>query len=88
MNIFHRYVIREHIAPFFFAFSVIMFVLILKLMLELMPQVISAGVSFFVIVKLFVYNLAWMVALVVPMSVLVASVMAFGRMGLQVKLSL
>jgi len=81
MNIFHRYVIREHIVPFFFAFSVIMFVLILKLMLELMPQVISAGVSFIVIVKLFVYNLAWMVALVVPMSVLVASVMAFGRMG-------
>jgi lipopolysaccharide export system permease protein len=31
--------------------------------------------------KLLVYNMAWMVALVIPMSVLVASVMAFGRMG-------
>ena len=81
MNIFHRYVIREHVAPFIFAFSVIMFVLILKQMLDLMGMVISKGVDIVVIAKLLWYNLAWMVALVVPMSVLVATVMAFGRMG-------
>ena len=81
MNIFHRYVIREHVAPFFFAFSVIMFVLILKLMLQLMDMLITRGVGIIVMSKLLVYNLAWMVALVVPMSVLIASLMAFGRMG-------
>lgn len=81
MNIFHRYIVREHIAPFFFAFSVIMFVLILKLMLELMEILISKSVGIVIMSKLLVYNLAWMVALVVPMSVLVAAVMAFGRMG-------
>jgi len=81
MNILHRYVIREHVAPFAFAFCVIMFVLILKLMLEMMDMLISKGVGIIVMTKLLVYNLAWMVALVVPMSVLVASVMAFGRMG-------
>jgi lipopolysaccharide export system permease protein len=81
VNIFHRYVIREHIAPFFFAFSTIMFVLILKLMLDLMDMVISKDVNIFVMAKLLWYNLAWMIALVVPMSVLVATVMAFGRMA-------
>lgn len=81
MNIFHRYIVREHIAPFFFAFSIIMFVLILKLMLELMEILISKGVGIIIMSKLLVYNLAWMIALVVPMSVLVAAVMAFGRMG-------
>ncbi len=81
MNIFHRYVIREHVAPFLFAFFVIMFVLILKLMLDMMELLISKGVGIVIITKLFVYNLAWMMALVIPMSVLVASVMAFGRMG-------
>ena len=81
MNIFHRYVVREHIAPFFFAFSVIMFVLILKLLLEMMELLISKGVGIVVMSQLLVYNLAWMVALVVPMSVLVACVMAFGSMG-------
>ncbi|MCD6307989.1 MAG: LptF/LptG family permease [Candidatus Latescibacteria bacterium] len=81
MNIFHRYVIREHIVPFLFAFFVIMFVLILKLMLDMMELLISKGVGVVVLAKLLVYNLAWMVALVIPMSVLVAAVMAFGRMG-------
>ncbi len=81
MNIFHRYVIREHVAPFIFAFSVIMFILILKLMLQLMDMLISKGVGITVMAQLLVYNLAWMVALVVPMSVLVATLMAFGRMG-------
>ena len=81
MNIFHWYVVREHIAPFVFAFCVIMFVLILKLMLELMEVLISRGVGIVVMAQLLMYNLAWMVALVIPMSVLVASVMAFGRMG-------
>jgi len=81
MNIFHRYVVREHCAPFFFAFSVILFILIIKLMLKLMDILISKDIGILVIGKLLVYNLAWMLALVVPMSVLVASLMAFGRMG-------
>jgi len=81
MNIFHRYVVKEHIAPFVFAFSVIMFILILKLMLQLMDILISKGVGVLIMAKLLIYNLAWMIALVVPMSVLVATLMAFGRMG-------
>lgn len=81
MNIFHRYVIREHIAPFVFSFCVIMFVLILRLLLDLMDMIISKGVNVFVMLQLIFYNLSWMIALVVPMSVLVATVMAYGRMG-------
>lgn len=81
MFIFYRYVIRELVAPFVFAFCVIMFVLILKLMLDIMDLLISKGIPPLVMAKLFVYNLAWMIALVVPMSMLVATVMAFGRMG-------
>ncbi len=81
MWIFRWYIIKEHIAPFLFAFAVIMFVLILKLMLTLIDLLMSRSVGPLVILKLFIYNLAWMVALVVPMSVLVSTVMAFGRMG-------
>jgi len=81
MKIFYRYVVKEHATPFIFAFAVIMFILILKLMLQVMELLISKGVAFGIIMEYFAYNLAWMVALVVPMSVLVASVMAFGRLG-------
>ena len=48
MNIFHHYVVRDHVAPFLFAFSVIMFVLILKLMLDLMDMVITKDVDLLV----------------------------------------
>ena len=81
MNIFHKYVVREHVAPFIFAFSIIMFILILKLMLQLMDMLITKGIGILVMAELLIYNLAWMVALVVPMSVLVATLMAFGRFG-------
>lgn len=81
MYIFYKNVIKEHIAPFFFAFCVIMFILILKLMLDIVTALISKGVEILVLAKIFAYSLAYMVALVVPMSVLVATVMAFGRMG-------
>lgn len=81
MLIFYWYVIREHIAPFIFAALVILFILVLKLMLDMMDLLITQGVGVVILGKLLMYNLAWMVALVVPMSVLVATVMAFGRMG-------
>ena len=81
MNIFHRYIVRDHVAPFVFAFSVIMFVLILKFMLQMMDMITTKGVGIVVVAKLFLYNMPWMIALVVPMSVLIATLMTFGRMG-------
>lgn len=39
------------------------------------------GLDFIVIFELIAYNLAWMVVLVIPMAVLVATLMAFGSMS-------
>lgn len=44
-------------------------------------RLVGKGLSAWVITKLIVYNLAWMVVLVVPMAVLVATLMAFGSMS-------
>lgn len=81
MRTIYRYVVAEHVLPFIFAFSVILFVLLLKLMMQLIDTLISKDVSFIVMAKLLSYHLAAMLALVVPMSVLVATLMAFGRLG-------
>ena len=81
MFIFYWYVIKEHIAPFVFAFSVIMFIFIIKLMLQLMDMLIRNHVDLLIMAKMFMYNMPWMIALVVPMSVLISTLMAFGRMG-------
>lgn len=44
-------------------------------------KLIGKGLSAWVITQLITYNLAWMVVLVVPMAVLVATLMAFGNMS-------
>lgn len=44
-------------------------------------KLVGKGLDTWVIIKLITYNLAWMVVLVVPMAVLVATLMAFGSMS-------
>ncbi len=81
MLILQRYVLKEHIGPFFFALFVVMFILVIDLILQLLDLLIGKGVSVWIIFRLFYLNLAWMVALAVPMAVLVAVLMAFGRLS-------
>ncbi|MCP4633988.1 MAG: YjgP/YjgQ family permease [candidate division Zixibacteria bacterium] len=76
-----RYILKEHIGPFFFGMAVITFVLIMDFVLDILNLIISKGLPALVILEVFVLNLAWMLALSVPMSVLVAVLMAFGRMS-------
>lgn len=76
-----RYVLREHLFPFLFSFAVIMFLLIVDLILHTMDLVLKVADQRLVIVELFFLNTAWMVALAVPMAVLVATLLAFGRLS-------
>jgi lipopolysaccharide export system permease protein len=80
MKILQRYILREHIAPFFFALFIITFLLIIEFVPKIVDQVIDNDISVWVVLELIGLNLAWMLALSVPMSVLVATLMAFGRL--------
>ncbi|MGB8657351.1 MAG: LptF/LptG family permease [Candidatus Zixiibacteriota bacterium] len=81
MKILYRYVIREHVGPFFFGLAVIMFVLVMDFILEVLNMIIGKGLNAFVILQVFGLNLAWMLALAIPMAVLVSTLMAFGRLS-------
>jgi lipopolysaccharide export system permease protein len=81
MRILQRYILREHIAPFFFAFFTITFLLVIDFVPKIIDKVIDKDLSIWVVLELLGLNLAWMLALSVPMSVLVATLMAFGRMS-------
>lgn len=76
-----RYIFKEHIGPFFFAFAVITLVLVMDFILEVMQSIITKGVGTWEALEIFGLNLAWMLALSVPMSVLVATIMAYGRLA-------
>jgi lipopolysaccharide export system permease protein len=73
--------LREHAGPFVFAFVVIFFILVVDLLIDIMDAILGKGLDIVVVLELFILNFAWMVALAVPMAVLVAVLMAFGRMA-------
>jgi len=75
------YTIKEHIGPFFFALFTITFIFILNAVFRDLGKLLTKGLPFTTILRFFAYNLAWILALSVPMAVLVSSLMAFGRMS-------
>ena len=81
MPIIYRYILKEHIGPFFFGLAIITFVLIMDFLLELLNLIIGKGVSLLIVLQAFALNLAWMFALSIPMAVLVSTLMAFGRLS-------
>lgn len=80
MRILSRYILKEHLGPFLFAFFVVTFVLILDFVPSVIDMAIGKDLDFLTILWVFILNLAWMLALSIPMSTLVATLMAFGRM--------
>ncbi len=81
MRILTKYIVKEHQPPFFFALAVIMFVFVTKFIVQYIGKLFGKGLAYSTIFEFVYLNLAWMLALAVPMSVLVASLMAFGRLS-------
>lgn len=81
MKILPKYIIREHLPPFMFALSVLMFIFLMQFLLKYITKIFGKGLPFLTIIELVFYNLAWMFALAVPMAVLVATLMSFGRLS-------
>ncbi|RKY86885.1 YjgP/YjgQ family permease, partial [candidate division KSB1 bacterium] len=79
MFIIPRYVIKEHIGPFFVGLGVILFIFLTNFIAQNFNILIGKGLKINVILELIFLNLAWIVALAVPMAVLIATLMAFGR---------
>lgn len=77
----YRYLLRAHIGPFVFSLCTLMFLFILQFVMKFIDQLIGKGLSAWVIMELIALSLAWMVVLAVPMSVLVATLMAFGDLS-------
>ncbi len=75
------YVLREHFRPFCLAFGLVSFVLVADLLTQVINQILGKAVPTWVILELFALNYAWIIALAAPMAVLVASLMAFGRLS-------
>lgn len=81
MFILSRYILRQHVGPFVFGFSVITLIWILNLLFKELNRILSKGLPPLVVAEFFALNLAWIIALTVPMATLISSLMAFGRLS-------
>ncbi len=79
--ILFKYILRNHLLPFIFSVFTLMSVFLLQFLMKFSDKLIGKGLETIIIVKLITYSLAWMVVLVVPMAVLIATLMAFGTMA-------
>lgn len=80
MRIIDRYILREHLPPFLLALSVLTFILLMDRLFELINLFINKKVPLGVVLELFGLGLPNILALTVPMAVLVAVLMTFGRL--------
>lgn len=78
--IIDRYIIKKLIGPFAFGTFTIMFVFLLQFLMKTADNLIGKGLDAWVIIKLIVFNLAWMLVLAIPMGSLGMVLMAYGSL--------
>ncbi len=72
-------ILKKHAGPFLFCFLIVMFLLLMQFLILHIDNLVGKGIPTLVILELILVNLAYMVVLAVPMSVLVSCMMAFGK---------
>ena len=76
-----RYFLREVTVPFLFGIGVFTFILLIARMLKLVELVVNRGVPIVEIGKLFAYILPTFLEVTVPMALLLAVLLAVGRLS-------
>ena len=71
--------IKKHIGPFFFCFFTVMFLLLMQFLILHVDKLVGKGLPLGIIIELILNNLAYMVVLALPMSVLISTLIAFGK---------
>ena len=81
MKIINKYIFRELITPFCLSLFILLFVLITQFFIKHIDRFLGKGLSISIVLKYLLFNSAWIFSLAVPMAVLIATMMAFGRLS-------
>ena len=81
MKIVDRYVLREIAVPFLLGIGVFTSILLIARILKLVEMVVNRGVPLFEMIKLFSYILPAFLEVTLPMALLLAILVAFGRLS-------
>ena len=81
MNTLNKYLVKESLIPFLLSLGVITTVLFLQFLIRAIDRFLGKGLDIWIILEYLYLNLAWIIALSVPMSLLISTVMTYGRMS-------
>ncbi len=81
MGILTRYILRAHVAPFFFALSVLTGILLINTIAKRLEGMAGRGLSWSVMAEVLFLSLPHILALTLPMAVLVATLYAFTQLA-------
>ncbi len=76
-----RYLVHQHLAPFLGSLFTLTLIVLLDQLIDLLGLVLKKGVSFAVMLKVLGLSLPFILTMTVPMAVLGAVLLVFGRMA-------
>ncbi|MBU3911141.1 MAG: LptF/LptG family permease [Candidatus Omnitrophica bacterium] len=81
MKILRSYILKEITVVFFFSLLIFTFALVTGNMIKLADLVINKGINIILVGKLFLYLIPFLLSYTIPMSVLSAMLIVFGRLS-------
>ena len=81
MKKIHLLILQAFIRPFVVCFCIVMFVLLMLFLFKYIDDLIGKGFEWYVILELLWYAAATNVAMALPLSMLLSSIMTFGNLG-------
>ena len=81
MKKIHLLLLKSFIRPFIVTFMIVMFVLLMLFLFKYIDDLIGKGFAWYIIAELMLYASATNVAMALPLSVLLSSIMTYGSLG-------
>ncbi len=81
MKILRNYILKELIGPFLISLAVFTFVMVMGNIVKMADMVINKGVSIISILKIFITLIPYLLSFTLPMAMLTATIMCFGRLA-------
>ena len=85
-TILDRYIFRELLSPFCISLAALCFVMLTKELLRLVELLVTKGIGFLSVLKVFAHLLPSFLVLTLPIAGIIASITAFGRLSLDKEL--
>jgi lipopolysaccharide export system permease protein len=81
LRLLDRYIIRQTLAPFFFALAALTSILLLNQVARRLPKLVGKGLPWGVIGEVFALTIPFIVVMTLPMALLLAILYAFTHLG-------